>query len=1328
MMSGKKSLEAQKLPPRRVPTTRQMVDVRGNPLTTEQGAELISEREAYPLSEYGSDYSTSVVLDSEDYRLYSRSTANVFSKGLPAALPVVEQFPEQSEVSRSLLGINRETTQKGLFGNVSTYGLDPKDWRIERVSGSGGESWWANRPSASGNYYFTRFTEDSQNSSLILSSSPTPFSDPPRPSIQEQLTGNNDPSKYSIWGQYINSVVALYLFKYMVKNFTRSEWKQYNLEFLLNKYPPIDNRDGTFSFNEIFWDQIWLDIQQNRFGDISNYPIIPKGKAYNFNDAVIENWRQDSLWGSSGVVIEESNQSLPTSLDVSWSNFFFSTTRIFFPSEQEDNKGHFKIKTSPNQFIWSEVFGLRWPLIREDLKSWEFTVHPDESTVTQLEKDLKLPYFVLDSPRVPSSTNTFSTLWPSDSFGTGINLPTITNRIGGSQGTSAEVVLKSVRAFRYQPGRISGYTYGVSLSEIGAGPGTTLEFGIENDTDAYMFRLTNGSNFSIVRKSIIPLENTILLQEAKYSENTKTIVRAGRLQYETVIQQKDMNGDPLSGEGKSGYILNPDTVTMYKIEFGWYGAIGARFYAYIPVGNNDARWVTLHTLIIENQLGRPCLADPFFYFKYRLRVSDSSAIRVDQTVTKFGASYYIDGYDEGTLYSFNSQSGTRLLQNPGFSELKTQLNSIDWTTLMGIRPKQFITNRFGVSIFNKKEIFPEKIYIYSQKDCELKIIRQKGCPEFAYSHQEGYDWGLLPESRRLKAKFTITPYFQLSQPSLGISEFDPSTYTAVAVYSSEADGSFRDPRNADNWEVIGDQVSRVIGDRLYAVYPTLKDFSGDSLALNLKRGGGYLSSRNPIPEGNNVFLPFLYSLVGQYSEGYGIEFDYFRRDQILLSSIDIFSTEFFVYWTGLSLSSDISPSHVSSFRVGFVWPDTTDTDSGIYGLGSSIDWGVEPNTSYDGENFYEGLPYNFPSDFSENTVYIETPVGVSVSNFNIESGETSFNPLFSLYPNSDQINIPGSEGGRCQGLACRISKRLIKNLSIILEEGEYYILSPNSPFPNQSPSNITLTLVQGENSANISSTGGIERVTEDTVIYLLPLGDSLPSGFVVGPVNISYNDVIIATTNKRSEFGSILVSKVAPGDIPFIRVFIQGRQGARIGGVWIGQKTAEGIKIDPFTPHRSTISITDSGPPDYHSQWSDSPQVDGAVKVISTYTALDSLGVSTAPTIDARESSLSTYKSIHTSPKKCGSFLSESAAGILRGGDYPLRWFSSESREPPVASFYISANTPTEIDLGTIFNVNGESIISDDDGNLATFFVARSLSNHDNTSNEVYMSLNYTEQ
>jgi len=1334
-MAGKNSIRADKTPPRTTRITEQMVDIRGNPLTTEQGAPLVTEKDAYKKSEYGQNTSPSVVVDSDSYKNEGLSTQNSFSKGDPAALPMIEQFSDQSEVSRSLLGINRETTQQGIFGNVSTYGLDPKDWKLDSESSyTSGSSlwWWTRRPSSTGNYYFTRFDEDERNSAIVLSSSPTPFLPPPRPSITDQLINPGQAQDYGNWGRYINSIVALYLFRYMVRNFSQAQWEEFNLLPTLSKYPPIDNGDGTFEFNELYWDKLWLDIQQLRFGQISNYPIIPSGKAYNFlSGTEIENWRSTpGLWGSADVIIDESTNVLPVNLSVSWDSFFFSTTRVYYPEKLSEDRGHFRIKTNPTAEIWEKYHGLKWDEIRSDLKDWEFTIHEDESTVTDLEKDLKLPYFILDTPVVPDTdNNVFSNLWPSASFGEQINLPTDTNRPGGSQGVRSEITLKSIRSFRYQPGRISGFTYGVKVSEIGAGPGTVLEFGIENDTDAYMFRLTNGSLFSVVRRSIVPLEDTQFLNDADYEENTRTVTRNGQVQYETVIEQKIMNGDPLSGEGKTGYFLDPDTVTMYKIEFGWYGAIGARFYAYIPVENDQCRWVVLHTLVIENQLGRPCLGDPFFYFKYRLLVQDSSAIRIDQYVHKFGASYYIDGYDEGTLFSLNAQSKVNYLPSPGFSVSKTQLNAIDWRTVMGIKPRQFLVNRFGTEIYNKKEIFPENFNVYSQQDCEVKIVRQKGCPEWAYSHQEGYSWTELPENRRLKGKFTIDPYFQLDSTPLGILSSNASTFSAVAVYNVPSSGSFRNPTNSANWNVIGNQVVRIVGDDLFGLFPSNKDFT-TALSLKLQRDveerAQYLSSREPQPTPDNVYLPFTYPLIDPYTQGYDIEFDYFRRDQILLSSIDILSDEFFIFWVGGELGGLTEP-HASSFRVGFTWPETDDSGDDLYATTTSPDWGIEANASYDGLTFADGLPYDFAFDHPDNTLYVESSPLVATNPYNLESSESRNYEDISDVGQDSRLNVPGTEGGRCRGVFCKAGRELREDVEIISEPDDdgneqFYVSDLNSSWPNLGEENYDVTIVQGSTTVNVSTSGGQTLTVGDATFYVLPIATgALPGGLSLGPVTVYYNIVYIARMNKRLEPEVILVSDIAPGNVPFIRAFIQGRQGASLGGVWIGQKTPRGIDVKPFTPHRSTVAITETGDTETNGDG-------GPVKVIKTFTHIDKQGVSTAPTESLDP--LDTYKSVNESPKKCGSFLSSggvNSAGIFTPSDYPIRWLTS-NEGTPLATYYVSANTPTSIDLNTVFNVSAESIVNEDDGNLATFFIARSLGNHDETENEIYLSLNYSEQ
>jgi hypothetical protein len=111
-------------------------------------------------------------------------------------------------------------------------------------------------------------------------------------------------------------------------------------------------------------------------------------------------------------------------------------------------------------------------------------------------------------------------------------------------------------------------------------------------------------------------------------------------------------------------------VTMLKIEFSWYGAVGALFLAYVPVGNGEARWVRVHHLRASNQLKIASLGNatlPITYTtygggsEYCLGDGEDTTYQSDyqtnsHNIVKYGASYYIDGGDRGTvrLYSHNN--------------------------------------------------------------------------------------------------------------------------------------------------------------------------------------------------------------------------------------------------------------------------------------------------------------------------------------------------------------------------------------------------------------------------------------------------------------------------------------------------------------------------------------------------------------------------------------------------------------------------------------------------------------------------------------------------
>jgi len=135
--------------------------------------------------------------------------------------------------------------------------------------------------------------------------------------------------------------------------------------------------------------------------------------------------------------------------------------------------------------------------------------------------------------------------------------------------------------------------------------------------------------------------------------------------------------DPTTGElttDTSIWNLEFDKVTMYKIEFSWYGAVGALFLAYVPVSAGEARWVRVHHLRASNQLKGSSLGNatlPITYLVYggggsnRFGYPDTS--RTDTTlpygsssehIIKYGASYYIDGGDRGTVKLFSHGTPT----------------------------------------------------------------------------------------------------------------------------------------------------------------------------------------------------------------------------------------------------------------------------------------------------------------------------------------------------------------------------------------------------------------------------------------------------------------------------------------------------------------------------------------------------------------------------------------------------------------------------------------------------------------------------------------------
>ncbi len=133
-------------------------------------------------------------------------------------------------------------------------------------------------------------------------------------------------------------------------------------------------------------------------------------------------------------------------------------------------------------------------------------------------------------------------------------------------------------------------------------------------------------------------------------------------------------GDPvLTADGEelktqSAYNVDFTKVTMWKTEFSWYGAVGAVFLCYVPVANGEARWVRVHHIRASNQhavasLGNATL--PITYLAHGGINSQLSASGGNELV-KYGASYYIDGGDKGTVRLLSKASDYSRNVSPGF--------------------------------------------------------------------------------------------------------------------------------------------------------------------------------------------------------------------------------------------------------------------------------------------------------------------------------------------------------------------------------------------------------------------------------------------------------------------------------------------------------------------------------------------------------------------------------------------------------------------------------------------------------------------------------------
>jgi hypothetical protein len=254
---------------------------------------------------------------------------------------------------------------------------------------------------------------------------------------------------------------------------------------------------------------------------------------------------------------------------------------------------------------------------------------------------------------------------------------------------------ESKRAFRYQPGRVTGFTLGVRMSTDSGYDGEVIQWGCRNGYgDGYYFQLEKGTDLYIIRTS--PDLGTLK------------------------VPREEWNGDPIQvGEGSTQWGLDLSRVTMFKIEFSWYGAVGAKFLAYVPAGNGEARWVVLHYISAENRFEYPSLKSP--YLRLFTAAATTAGTQRAAFINLYGSSVYIDGGDKGTV-----TLGTAAL------ETSKNINATS-RSLLGLNIKGTIN---GVD--NQKAVYPVSLAAFASTPARFDIIfRGNSCGGVQYGYGEG---------------------------------------------------------------------------------------------------------------------------------------------------------------------------------------------------------------------------------------------------------------------------------------------------------------------------------------------------------------------------------------------------------------------------------------------------------------------------------------------------------------------------------------------------------------------------------------------------------------
>lgn len=283
--------------------------------------------------------------------------------------------------------------------------------------------------------------------------------------------------------------------------------------------------------------------------------------------------------------------------------------------------------------------------------------------------------------------------------------------------------LATRKRFRYQTGRVIRASVCLQMSKAPL-PATEKLWGIGDSLDGFFFQMRGdgeGDNFRIVHRRS----------------------SGDGLPKETIVERSSFNHDPLDGTGPSNAKISFTENCMYLIEWGWYGASSARFYAFVvdeQTGLPDTikltprgRWVLMHELLIPDSLDAPSLGTPTLPFT--IEISNSGYLVEPQFILKYGLSLQIDGGEKEKADMFAADlSGGR--------EIGPVIGGIapgNYFPLFAIRSRDFA----GPNILNTLQGLPKTLQLLANYASELAVIKN---PTLSSLAEVGHFNGTLPST------------------------------------------------------------------------------------------------------------------------------------------------------------------------------------------------------------------------------------------------------------------------------------------------------------------------------------------------------------------------------------------------------------------------------------------------------------------------------------------------------------------------------------------------------------------------------------------------------